>query len=68
MLQPLTFKENDGQLEMELDIAITQSGSVKPGEVIMVLAEQFGLPVNPAEARITRTAMLSKGKSLIELV
>ena len=68
MLQPLTFKENDGQLEMELDIAITQSGSVKPGEVIMVLAEQFGMPVNPAEARITRTAMLSKGKSLIELV
>ncbi|MBQ1614415.1 MAG: DUF2344 domain-containing protein, partial [Selenomonas sp.] len=68
MLQPLTLRENGGQLEMELDIAITQSGSVKPSEVILVLAEQFGLPVNPAEAKITRTAMLSGGKGLIELV
>ena len=68
MLQPLTLRENGGQLEMELDIAITQSGSVKPSEVILVLAEQFGLPVNPAEAKITRTAMLSGGKGLLELV
>jgi len=55
-------------LVLSLAIAITDSGSVKPSEVIAALVEQFGLPVRAAEAKIVRTAMLSQGKRLVELV
>jgi antitoxin component HigA of HigAB toxin-antitoxin module len=41
---------------------------VKPIEVIGALIEQFGLPAKAAEAKICRTAMLSNGKRLVELV
>ncbi|MCR5758167.1 MAG: TIGR03960 family B12-binding radical SAM protein [Selenomonas sp.] len=61
------FQEGNS-LVLLLDIAITDSGSVKPSEVIAALVDQFGLPARTTEAKIVRTAMLSQGKRLVELV
>ena len=68
MLRPVAIEALGDVLQLDMDIAITQSGSVKPIEVIHALAEQFSLPANPAEAKICRTAMLADGKRLVELV
>ncbi|SHK50894.1 radical SAM-linked protein/radical SAM family uncharacterized protein [Selenomonas ruminantium] len=68
MKKPVQLEVIDDKLKLAIDIAITDSGSVKPSEVISVLVEQFDLPVKAAEAKITRTAMLSNGKRLVELV
>ena len=68
MKQPVKVSLEGNTLVLDIDIAITDSGSVKPSEVIAALVEQFELPAKAAEARITRTAMLSNGKRLVELV
>ena len=68
MKQPIAFALNDGQLELTMDITITQSGSVKPLEVLSLIAKDFGLAVNPAEALIERQGIFGKGKKLIDLV
>ena len=68
MKQAVKVSLEGNTLVLAIDIAITDSGSVKPSEVIAALVEQFELPAKAAEARITRTAMLSNGKRLVELV
>lgn len=68
MKKPVEVSVEGDMLVLDIDIAITDSGSVKPIEVIGALVEQFGLPAKVAEAKICRTAMLSDGKRLVELV
>ena len=68
MKKPVEVSVEGDMLVLDIDIAITDSGSVKPIEVIGALIEQFGLPAKAAEAKICRTAMLSNGKRLVELV
>ena len=68
MLQPVTCEAVGDELQLDIDIAITPCGSVKPSEVLAALIEQFALPVKASEAKICRTAMRSKGKRLVELV
>ena len=68
MIQPVTAKLQGEELVLQMDIRITQSGSVKPLEILRAIADQFGLAVDPAQALITRTGLFGHGKRLIELV
>ena len=47
---------------------LRDAGSVKPGEILAVLADEFGLPVAVSEADIHRTALTGRGRDLIDLV
>ena len=68
LLQPVTLTVADGQAELTMDIRITQSGSVKPIEILQLLADDYDLPVRPAQARITRTGLYSQGRTLLDIV
>ncbi len=65
---PMEAVVADGELVLSMEIAITSTGSVKPGEILELLAEQFGLAVKPAQARIHRKALMGRGKNLLELM
>ncbi len=65
---PMEAVVADGELVLSMDIAITSTGSVKPGEILELLAERFGLAVKPAQARIHRKALMGRGKNLLELM
>ena len=56
------------RLLLNLAIASGSTGSIKPGEVLNVLNEQFSLYIEPYQADICRTAIKSGGRPLIELV
>ena len=61
--------EKEGEeLRLYIAIAVTPSGSLKPGEVIELLVQDFGLAVEPKEAKIHRTALLSGGRDLFALI
>ncbi len=68
MKQPVTAEVTKDGLKLVMDIVITQSGSVKPVEVLRAIAEQFALPVDAGQALITRNGLFGHGKRLIELV
>ena len=68
MLQPVRLSMAGNMLKLYMDIAITQTGSVKPGEVLELLVREYGLPGILGRVLIRRTAMKGKGKPLIELV
>ena len=68
MKKPVEAVLEDGELKLKMDITITQSGSVKPLEVLSLIAKDFGLAVNPAEALIERQGIFGHGKKLIDLV
>ncbi len=56
----------DGRLSLAMEIKITSSGSVKPVEILSLLRTEFGLDIRENQADIHRTALLAKGKSLME--
>ena len=68
MLQPVKLSMAGDLLKLNMDIAITQTGSVKPGEVLELLVREYGLPGILGRVLIRRTAMKGQGKPLIELV
>lgn len=68
MLQPVQVAMSGAQLKLTMDIAITQTGSVKSGEILSLLVEQYGLPGDMGKALIKRVAMRGQGKNLIDLV
>ncbi|SDG38149.1 radical SAM-linked protein/radical SAM family uncharacterized protein [Selenomonas sp. WCT3] len=68
MKQPVKAEVTKDGLKLVMDIVITQSGSVKPVEVLRAIAEQFALPVDAGKALITRNGLFGHGKRLIELV
>lgn len=55
--EPVRLLETGPAIIMEMTIAVTPAGSVKPGEVLEVLAERYGLPVDPAGAAIHRLGL-----------
>ena len=66
---PLQAAIADGALTLTLTTRILRdAGSVKPGEILAVLADEFGLPVAVSEADIHRTALTGHGRDLIDLV
>lgn len=68
MLQPIGLSMASELLKLTMDIAITQQGSVKPGEVLQLLQEKFCLPCDIGKSLIKRIAMQGQGKDLIDLV
>lgn len=68
MLQPVRLSMAGGMVKLYMDIAITQSGSVKPGEILELLAKEYGLPVDVPKALIKRISLKGQGRSLIDLV
>lgn len=68
MKRPVEFALADGELQLTMDIVVTNAGSVKPSEVLRAIADNFALAVNPAEALITRTGLFGRGRRLIDLV
>lgn len=57
-----------GDLKIIFGVKITQEGTVKPSEILIVLRENFDLSIEPSAAKINRTALLSRGKNLLDLV
>jgi len=68
MLAPIELKECEENLVLEMQIRITPSGSIKPGEVLSLLKEQFSLTVDVEGAKINRKGLYSGKKTLIDLV
>lgn len=56
---------HEGTLRLAMAIRVTPGGSVKPQEVLSLLAERFSMPVRAQEALIHRRALLSGGKPLL---
>ena len=48
-------------------VKITTDGTVKPSEILKVLRD-FGLDIEVAAAKINRTALLSRGKNLLDVI
>ena len=67
LARPLVLQFREESLQLTMEIRIASSGSVKPGEILQVLKEQFGLDIHEEQAGIHRTALLGRGKPLIEL-
>jgi radical SAM-linked protein len=65
--EPIVVKplaENQRKLIIDLSIKITPSGSVKPVEVLAVLTDNFGLPVDKDAALINRIGLfVTDGKA-----
>ena len=47
-------------------VKIFSDGTIKPSEVLKVLNENFGANINIADAKINRTALLSRGRNLLD--
>lgn len=67
LAKPLAVSAAKNALKLELALKINESGSVKPAEIVAVLAERFALDANPNQAMINRTAILADGKSLFDI-
>ncbi len=68
MLEPITIGLVDTWVELDMKIAITQSGSIKPAEILELLVKEYDLPADLGKARINRSQLLGQGKPLIDLV
>ena len=68
MLKPVKLSMAGDLLKLYMDIAITQSGSVKPGEILKLLQAEYNLPVDEPKVLIKRISMKGQGKALIDLV
>ena len=68
MLKPVAVAMQGEKLKLTMDIALTQTGSIKPGEILQILHNTYNLPVDIGKALIKRTAMMGCGKPLIDLV
>ena len=55
--EPVVIKQTPGNLEIEIVIRITPTGSIKPVEVLEVLTRDFGLPGRFDSVRINRTGL-----------
>jgi len=58
-------RADDQELRLRLTIRITPTGSIKPGEVLEVLQNQFSMDINPLQAMIRRTALSGNGQPLV---
>lgn len=66
MEQDIVAERQEDLVILHLSVRITPLGSIKPGEVLTVLIEQFGLKVMAAAALIHRTGLfVTDGKALV---
>ena len=62
------LSNTNDELVIKFGIKITPEGSLKPAEVLKILCENFGLDIKISSAKINRTALLSRGKNLLDLI
>ncbi|MBQ6976402.1 MAG: DUF2344 domain-containing protein, partial [Selenomonadaceae bacterium] len=67
MAESVKIFKVDGGIKIIFGVKIKQDGTVKPAEILKVLREQFNLQVEILAAKINRTALLSRGKNLLEV-
>ena len=53
--------------QLLLQIIVTPTGSIKPGEILKILQEKFAFPARTETALISREKLYGQGKPLIEL-
>jgi len=63
---PVSFTLEHERLTFWMNLVVTSEGSVKPIEVLSVMARDFALPVDPSEAYVTRTGLFADGVALID--
>ncbi|MCR5175274.1 MAG: TIGR03936 family radical SAM-associated protein [Anaerovibrio sp.] len=68
MVEPVALSMSGDLLKLTMKIAITQSGSIKPAEILEILVKTYGLPGDMGKALINRSMLLGQGKPLIDLV
>ena len=66
--ESVKVSQDGGDLRINFGVKITQEGTVKPSEILNVLRENFGLDIEVTAARINRTALLSRGQNLLDIV
>ena len=66
--ESVKVSQDGGDLRINFGVKITQEGTVKPSEILSVLRENFGLNVEVTAARINRTALLSRGQNLLDVI
>ncbi len=65
---PIEYELNGGTLNLSINIRITAAGSVKAGEILQLLQDDFHLPIDKDNALIHRKAVLYKNRPLINWV
>ena len=63
---PVSYAWENGRLTFWMNLVVTPQGSVKPIEVLSVMAQDFGLPIDPNEAYVTRIGLFADGTALID--
>lgn len=63
---PVSFTLEHERLTFWMNLVVTSEGSVKPIEVLSVMARDFALPVDPSEAYVTRIGLFADGVALID--
>ncbi len=67
LAEPVTLSLTGGELLIKFSVRITAEGSLKPSEILKVLRERFDFPADTSAAKINRTALLCKGKNLLDV-
>lgn len=65
--RPIKIAMQGDKLKLSMDIIITQTGSIKPQEILDLLVTEYGLPTQVMEGLINRKALKGSGKALIDL-
>jgi len=68
MQEAVAVVQQGSELQLVMKIKITPTGSIKPGEILEVLAQKFAMPIAVASALINRRGLYGEGKPLIDLV
>ena len=68
MLEPVKIGMSGDWVKLTMNISITQTGSIKPAEILELLYNEYGLPVALGRALINRSKLMGQGKDLIDLV
>ena len=63
---PVSYAWENGRLTFWMNLVVTPQGSVKPIEVLSVMTQDFGLPIDPNEAYVTRIGLFADGTALID--
>ena len=66
MAEAVKISAVEGGLEIKFGVKVKLEGTVKPSEVLKVLRDEFGLNIDVLKAKINRTALLSRGRNLLD--
>ncbi len=67
LVDPVEISLTGDELLIKFAVLITPEGSLKPSEVLKILRERFDFPTDISAAKINRTALLCKGKNLLDV-